>query len=58
MSREIRGRVHAKEPHPTLCGATIVSVIIPGHAADAITERMQATLVLPETDPYSRSADT
>lgn len=57
MSREIRGRIHAKEPHPTLCGATLVSVIIPGHAASALHERMEATLVVPEADPYGRSPD-
>ncbi|MCW2132911.1 hypothetical protein [Arthrobacter sp. VKM Ac-2550] len=57
MSREIRGRVYATTPHPTLCGALLVSVIIPGHAAPAIRERMQATLVIPEHNTYSRSAD-
>lgn len=57
MSREIRTHVHAITPHPTLCGRYVVSVLIPGHAAAAVTERMEATLVIPEADTYGRSAD-
>ena len=57
MSREIRTHVHAITPHPLLCGAYLVSVIIPGHAAAAIAERMEATLVIPEASTYGRSAD-
>ena len=57
MSREVRGRVNSIAPHPLLCGAYVVSVIIPGHAAAAIAERMEATLVIPEADTYGRSAD-
>ena len=57
MSRESRGRVLDMQPHPTLCGAHVVSVIVTKAAGEAIRKDMQITLVTPEADPYARSAD-